>query len=60
MSSDKILCWMGRPVEELDRKELLEAVHELARMWNQSSEELRRLSPHVDWLSYLSTPRKPT
>lgn len=49
----KISTWMGRPIEELPREELLTVIEHLGDQLGRMTEELARMRPHVDWVGFL-------
>lgn len=52
----QIAYWMGKPVEELSREELLAVINHLAtenqRLWGEGE----KMRDHLNWGSYLSAP----
>jgi hypothetical protein len=47
--------WMGTPMEELSREELLTVVNHLAREVVELRADRERMRPNVDWAGYLMT-----
>lgn len=46
-------CWMGTPVSELDKEQLLEVINILSEDLESLRRERSKMHAHVDWLSYL-------
>ena len=49
----KIHQWMGTPVTELERFELLHVIDHLAEEVERMRNEIERMRPHVNYASYL-------
>ncbi|NKJ21964.1 cell wall metabolism sensor histidine kinase WalK [Dyella sp. SG609] len=52
--SNFIGTWLGKPIESLERDELLEVIQYLSKRLEEAREQSSHYRDHVDWLSYLS------